>query len=255
MDDLARLNSAHSRPVTLSAGRRPDASLGIRSDESRPFVVGDNAAVCRDSTIPAPHETQQATLAEILNPVLGDRAERQARILLDAFGSIGGVSAASPDVLGHVLGDDRDLAVPLSVSRRMLEIGMRERIEGTRISSDDHALLEWLIARFSGMADECLIAIYVDRSGAFLCDETFRSGAEAWVVIQPRTLFRQAMRLDCQGILLAHNHPSGDPRPSILDIETTRRIAAHGRLLDVELVDHLVVARNSVTSMKRAGLL
>lgn len=132
---------------------------------------------------------------------------------------------------------------------------MRERIERVPVVSNDLALLEWLVARFVGMADECLIAIYLDRAGSFLCEETFRSGAEAYVHVQPRVLFRQAMRLDCGGLLLAHNHPSGDATPSALDIEATRRIAAHGKMLDVELIDHLVVAGNSVTSMKRAGLL
>ena len=145
--------------------------------------------------------------------------------------------------------------MPFAVSRRLVEVGMREQAEWSRVSTDDQALLRWLIARFSGMTEECLIAIYVDRAGGFVCEETFRSGAEAWVVIKPRTLFRQAMRLDCGGLLLAHNHPSGDVRPSELDIDATRRIAAHGRLLGVELIDHLIVAGNSVTSMRRAGLL
>jgi DNA repair protein RadC len=171
------------------------------------------------------------------------------------FGSIGGVSAASPEALRQVLGADGHLALPFFVSRRILETGMRERVERARVVTDDEALLEWLIARFAGLADECLVAIYLDRSGAFLSEESFRSGAEACVSVHPRALFRQAMQLDCSGLLLAHNHPSGDARPSALDIDATRRIAAHGRLLDVELVDHLIVARNSVTSMKRAGLL
>lgn len=145
--------------------------------------------------------------------------------------------------------------MPFAVSRRLVEVGMREQAEWSRVSTDDQALLRWLIARFSGMTEECLIAIYVDRAGGFVCEETFRSGAEAWVVIKPRTLFRQAMRLDCAGLLLAHNHPSGDPRPSSEDVRTTQRIAAHGKLLDVELIDHLVIAGNTVTSMKRARLL
>jgi DNA repair protein RadC len=132
---------------------------------------------------------------------------------------------------------------------------MRERIEGAPLKSSDPHLLQWLVARFAGLPDECLVALYLDRSGRFLCEETFRSGADACVVIHPRALFRQAMRLDCGGLLLAHNHPSGDARPSELDVEATRRIAAHGRLLEVELVDHLVVGGNSVTSMRRAGLL
>jgi DNA repair protein RadC len=154
-----------------------------------------------------------------------------------------------------VLGPDGHLAAPFSVFRQILEAGLRERVERAPVVSDDKVLLEWLMARFAGMADECLIAIYLDHSGAFLCEETFRSGAKTCVTVHPRALFRQAMRLDCGGLLIAHNHPSGDVTPSDLDIRATRQIAAHGRLLDVKLTDHLIVAGNSVTSMKRAGLL
>jgi DNA repair protein RadC len=190
-----------------------------------------------------------------LSPVLGGRAAAQAQALLKTFGSIGGVSAASPEALRRVLGADGHLAMPFFVSRRILETGLRERVERTPVASDDQALLSWLVTRFAGMADECLVAIYLDGKGAFLSEESFRSGAEACVSVHPRTLFRQAVRLDCAGLLLAHNHPSGDARPSQLDIDATRRIAAHGRLLEVALVDHLIVAGNTVTSMKRAGLL
>jgi DNA repair protein RadC len=132
---------------------------------------------------------------------------------------------------------------------------MRERVRREPVDGDNKALLDWLIARFAGLADERLVAIYRDRNGSFSCEETFCSGATECVIVHPRALFRQAMRLDCGGLLLAHNHPSGDARPSALDIDATRRIAAHGRLLDVELIDHLIVAGNTVTSMKRAGLL
>lgn len=232
-----------------------DVPMGLRRDESRPFVVGDSSAVHGHSPSSPSPNCQIEALAALLSPVLGSRAKPQATALLRAFGSIGGVSAASPETLQHVLGMDGHLAMPFFVSRRILETGMRERIKRSPVVSDDEALLRWLVARFAGMADECLIAIYLDRAGSFLCEDTFRSGAADCVTVHPRALFRQAMRLDCGGLLLAHNHPSGDATPSALDIDATHRIAMHGALLEVDLVDHLVVAGNSVTSMRRAGLL
>ena len=256
VDYLAGIDSNHFGAGASSARSDiSDAPVVICSYGPRPFVVGDSAALRRDDAISTPSQSQISALAELLSPVLGARAGGQAETLLRAFGSISGVSAASPEALGHVLGADRHLALPFFVARRVFETGLREQVEHEPIDSRNEALLAWLVARFSGLADEYLIAIYIDRRGSFSCEETFRSGAEECVIIHPRALFRQAMRLDCGGLLLAHNHPSGDVRPSELDIDATRRIAAHGRLLGVELIDHLIVAGNSVTSMRRAGLL
>lgn len=256
VDDLASVSPNRGGRVSLpSRDHVGNASVGLCSHDPWPLVVGDNAAVRRDGALPIPAPSQVSALAELLSPVLGARAGRQAEALLRAFGSISGVSAASAEALGHVLGVDRHLALPFIVSRRIHEAGMRERVRHEPLDADNQALLAWLIARFAGLPDESLIAIYRDRNGAFSGEETFCSGAKECVIVEPRALFRQAMRLDCGGLLLAHNHPSGDARPSILDIDATRRIAAHGQLLDVELIDHLIIAGNSVTSMKRAGLL
>lgn len=256
MDGLAGVGPGGSGRISLPSGDHlGNASVGLCSDDARPFVVGDNTAVRRDSALPTPPPNQIAALAELLCPVLGARAGRQAGALLRAFGSISGVSAASAEALGRVLGVDRHLALPFFVSRKIHETGMRERVRREPVDTDNQALLAWLIARFAGLPDELLIAIFRDRNGSFTCEETFCSGARECVVVEPRALFRQAMRLDCGGLLLAHNHPSGDARPSALDIDATRRIAAHGRLLEIELIDHLIIAGNSVTSMKRAGLL
>jgi len=74
-------------------------------------------------------------------------------------------------------------------------------------------------------------------------------------VISPRDLFREAVRANAASLILAHNHPSGDPAPSREDIETTRRFMEMGELMGVRVVDHLVVARNGTISMKQQGLI
>src|SRR5439155_9247435 len=67
-------------------------------------------------------------------------------------------------------------------------------------------------------------------------------------------LFREAVRENAAAIVIAHNHPSGDPTPSADDVKVTRDIAAGGKLLDVELLDHLVGARSGYVSLKQRGL-
>ncbi len=66
-----------------------------------------------------------------------------------------------------------------------------------------------------------------------------------------RELFREALRVDAKGILLAHNHPSGDSRPSSFDVAATQRISAVARSLEIALVDHLIFSHSSVYSMRK----
>ncbi|MBT0669796.1 DNA repair protein RadC [Novosphingobium profundi] len=99
-----------------------------------------------------------------------------------------------------------------------------------------------------------LVAVYVDEGGHALGDIVLDSGGGDWIGGRYRTVLEPALRLGAHGFLLAHNHPSGDPRASRADIRATRALAALARALDTELVDHLVVGGGEVTSLRAAGL-
>ena len=74
-------------------------------------------------------------------------------------------------------------------------------------------------------------------------------------LVHPREVFVPAIALSAASLILAHNHPSGDPTPSEEDLAITRRIQESGRLLGIELLDHVIVARDSYTSFKERRLL
>ncbi|MGH2628201.1 MAG: JAB domain-containing protein, partial [Anaerolineales bacterium] len=67
-------------------------------------------------------------------------------------------------------------------------------------------------------------------------------------------VFRDAVRLNAAAVIVVHNHPSGDPTPSPEDIAVTRAIVQAGRLLDIDVLDHLVIARTGFSSLKAKGL-
>jgi len=72
--------------------------------------------------------------------------------------------------------------------------------------------------------------------------------------IRVSEVFRAATRRNCAAILVAHNHPSGDPSPSPEDVEVTRYLVKAGQLLDIELLDHLVIGKQRFVSMRERGL-
>lgn len=98
-------------------------------------------------------------------------------------------------------------------------------------------------------------AIFVDARRCYLGDAACGMGSRGTLSLRMRAIFADALRLDAQGMILAHNHPSGHCRPSGCDIAATRRLADMARALDIELVDHLIMTREAIYSMRAGGLL
>lgn len=153
------------------------------------------------------------------------------------------------------MGADDTLATLLTATRQLIDIGLRERIEREPVDTRSSAFLDYLVMRFCGRSNEQLLAWFLDRQGGYIAERTVAAGSGHSLSIHPRTLFREAIALDCAAIVLAHNHPSGDPNPSAADISATRAIVRHAAVLEIGIVDHLVVAGNQVFSMKKAGML
>lgn len=108
-----------------------------------------------------------------------------------------------------------------------------------------------------GAADrEQCIELALDSKHRLLAVTTVSIGSVDHTFMSPREIYRDALAHNAAAIVLAHNHPSGDPEPSCDDEAVTRRVARAGQLLDVELLDHLIVGSpGRWTSLARRGLL
>lgn len=96
--------------------------------------------------------------------------------------------------------------------------------------------------------------LFVDRNGIYLGDAPMGAGGAGGLSLRMRDLFQRALSHNASGILVAHNHPSGQCRPSREDIVSTRRLETVATALDIELHDHLIFTKDAVYSM-RAGAL
>ena len=88
-----------------------------------------------------------------------------------------------------------------------------------------------------------------------ISEETIAEGQAGQVVLSARRLFSRALALDARQMLIAHNHPSGDATPSNTDIRQTKELLGQAKCLGVTLIDHLVVGRRRVISMRESRLL
>lgn len=149
-----------------------------------------------------------------------------------------------PDVVNHVLPAcarcERDPRWFAPSSERPL------------IQSPD-AAAELLVAMVRGSDRERCAALLVDTKHALLDQVTVSVGSVDHTFMSPREVYRDALLANASAIVVAHNHPSGDPEPSDDDVAVTERLARAGELVGISLLDHLVVGRQRWVSMARRG--
>ncbi|MBU1179736.1 DNA repair protein RadC, partial [Patescibacteria group bacterium] len=102
---------------------------------------------------------------------------------------------------------------------------------------------------------EHFVVFYLDSRNQEIKRETISIGTLNASLIHPREVFEPAIAHHSAQIIVAHNHPSGDPEPSEDDIEITKRLQEAGKILGIEVTDHIVVAKNGFYSFKEQGIL
>lgn len=102
---------------------------------------------------------------------------------------------------------------------------------------------------------EHFVVFYLDSRNQEIQREIISVGTLNANLVHPREVFEPAIKNLCAHIIVAHNHPSGDPEPSQDDIEITKRLCEAGKILGIEILDHVVVAKNCFASLKEKGLI
>ncbi|MDA8335444.1 MAG: DNA repair protein RadC [Peptococcaceae bacterium] len=102
---------------------------------------------------------------------------------------------------------------------------------------------------------EHMVAMFLTTKNRPTAITTVCIGTLKQCSVHPREVFKAAILSNSAAIILAHNHPSGDPVPSRVDIEVTRRLSAVGEIIGIEVLDHVVIAEGGYVSMKASGLL
>ncbi len=101
---------------------------------------------------------------------------------------------------------------------------------------------------------EHFVALYLNTKGELVKKETLFIGSLSSSLIHPRELFKHAVLNSAASIIIAHNHPSGDPTPSNADIEITKVLYKNSLMMDIELLDHIIVGKDRYYSLKEKGI-
>lgn len=131
----------------------------------------------------------------------------------------------------------------------------RIAVDATPIIRTPQDTLPVLEPELSELAYEKFIALALSTKNHVIAVLPVSSGSLNASIVHPRELFQRAILANCASLILAHNHPSGDPTPSPEDIALTRKLVEAGQLLDIPILDHVILGYGKYSSFKEIGLL
>ncbi len=178
-----------------------------------------------------------------------------ARALLSRFGSFANVIAAPLADLRSVEGmGDAGSAALKTVQAAAIRL-MRSELQSRPILSNGQALMGYLTAQLARERVEQFRILFLDGKNRLLADEAQARGTVNHTPVYPREVAKRALELHATAIILVHNHPSGDPAPSPLDLQTTAQIKRALATVDVVLHDHIIVGNGAWLSLRQQGML
>ena len=201
-------------------------------------------------------ELSKAELLAILLRVgvQGENSVQLAQRILNEMGGLKGIQRATISEMCEIKGLGEAKATQIKAA---IELGSRLALEQgneqTLISSPaDAAALVQL--EMQGLAQENLRVILLDTRNRLIKVKTVYVGSLNLSLVRVGELFKEAIDRSAASIILVHNHPSGDPAPSPEDAALTRAVVQAGKLLDIDVLDHLVIGSGRFVSMKEKGL-
>ena len=183
--------------------------------------------------------------------VAGENAISVAMRVLAEFDGLAGLARAGYSELCEQRGLNHakasEIMAALELGRRIASLAPEER---ARISCPQDAA-SLLTAEMEQLVQETLVVLLLNTRNQVVARRTIYIGTVNSSAVRPAEVLRPAIRENAPSIIVAHNHPSGDPTPSPEDISVTRDLAAAGKLMDIELLDHLVIGHGGrFTSLK-----
>ncbi len=178
-----------------------------------------------------------------------------AHSLLAAYGSLGRILAADPyDLMRHE-GVGRHAAVLLSLAGKLGQRGRLPRCGGHVPLSSLDAAARYCSSLFCGARHEEAYVISLDKRHAVLHADKISAGTPEETAIYPRLVVECALRHGASGVIIAHNHPSGNPEPSAGDIDTSEMIYMALGAVGIKMQDHIIIGNGCVYSMMRNMIL
>ncbi len=196
----------------------------------------------------------QELMAVVLGTGAGESVTETVKRLVEHFGDLNGISVASVEELVQVKGIG-----PAKASKIKATFELAHRLASSPagqkpVLKTPEEVVDQVAGRLRGERKEHFLALLLDTRGRVIKPCEVSVGSLDASIVHPREVFRAAMSASAASVVFVHNHPSGDPEPSVEDIQLTKRLAEVGDLVGISVIDHIIVAGGKFVSLKRRGL-
>lgn len=176
-----------------------------------------------------------------------------ANRILSSFDKIQDLKDATIEEMTEVKGVGQAKAVQLLAA---VEIGKRlyrKHSEGRYVIRSPEDAAAYLMTDMASLNQEHFVALFLNVKNEVLHKQTVFIGSLNSSIVHPREIFREAVKRSAASIIVAHNHPSGNPSPSPEDIEVTKRLLEAGSIMGIDVLDHVIIGDHSFISLKEKG--
>ncbi len=199
--------------------------------------------------------SSQEILALILGRgIKGESVMVTAQRLLSAFGNLKNISEASLEELSTVKGIGMAKASQLMAAFELARRKDEQEREQITVKSH-HDVIKLVKQQLKDKKKEQFLILCLDTRNNLIKISTISTGTLDTNLVHPREVFKEAIASLSSSIILVHNHPSGNPEPSDADIDITKRIMETGKIVGIDVLDHIIVADNTSFSFKEKGIL
>lgn len=197
---------------------------------------------------------------EILELVLFNLIPRKdvkplAKDIIAHFGSLPEAMASSIEELQKIEGISKNCAIGLKSITALNNRSMKQEFKSKPVLNNWSRLMDYCYSTMAHEKKEHFRILFLNKKNELLADEIQASGTVDHTPAYPREIMKRALEHGATALILMHNHPSGDPKPSKADIDMTNQIIRAAEPFQIMIHDHIIMARNGYTSFKSEGLI
>jgi len=178
-----------------------------------------------------------------------------AKRAIERFKTLQGVFEAEPGELREVPGIGPKNMLGIKLIKAVAERFLAKKVLGRDAICNSRELFAYLDSAIRDKARECFVVVFLDSKNRVIAMETLFEGTLTASSVYPREVIRAALQHHAAALIFAHNHPSGEPRPSAEDRAITRQLVFAGRIMGITVHEHVIIGDNRYFSFADQGLI
>lgn len=227
------------------------------SQKTKPHYTGHRARLRSRFVASGANALQDYELLELLLFMAIPRRDVKplAKELLAHFGSLPELMSASHNDLVKIDGVSENIATAIKTVTAISDRMIKQELMQKPVLNNWTRLMDYCHMTMAHEKKEHFRILFLNKKNELIADEIQGSGTVDHTPAYPREIMKRSLELGATAIILMHNHPSGDPKPSQADIDMTNAIIEAARPFNIKIHDHVIIARSGYTSFRNEGLI